>query len=95
LNIKDRVCRVSLGKDNLTVAKFKDRFSFAYLGKKFLGIKSLIDLVWHVPNGPCGEARLSHQFSDVHSETTPARGANWGRIHRMTLGKGIRQCITK
>jgi hypothetical protein len=33
-----------------------------------------------------------HGLSD---ETTPARGASWGRIHRMTLGKAIRQYITK
>jgi hypothetical protein len=45
-----------------------------------------------------GRAYVSVFQDDDHGlsdETTPARGASWGRIHRMTLGKAIRQYITK
>ena len=54
LNIEDRVCRISLGENDLILAKFNNGFPLAHLGEKFLGIKSLIGVVWHVRHGPRG-----------------------------------------
>src|SRR4029077_3337735 len=59
LNVKDRVCRVSLGENDLFLAKFKDGFAVTHDGEKRLGIKcSLIGVVCHVRIGPSGEYRL-------------------------------------
>ena len=53
LNIKDRVCHVSLGEDDLVFAKFKYGFPLAHDGEKLLGIEcSLIGIVCHVRFGP-------------------------------------------
>ena len=51
LNVKDRVCRVSMGEDDLILAKFEDGFALAYFGEKLPGIKcSLIGIVCHCPS---------------------------------------------
>ena len=53
LNVKDRVCRVSLGEDDLIFMKFKDGFPLAHDGEKRLGIKSsLIGIDCHIGIGP-------------------------------------------
>ena len=51
LNIEDRARHVALRKDNLILAKFKDRLPLANLGEKLLWIKSLIGLACHVRSG--------------------------------------------
>jgi hypothetical protein len=51
LNVKNRVRRVTLGENDLIPAKFNNGFPLAYSGKKLLGVKSLIGVVWHVRHG--------------------------------------------
>ena len=51
LNIKNSVCCISLGEDDLILAKFKDGLPFAHLGEKFLRIENLIGLACHVGFG--------------------------------------------
>lgn len=47
LDIEDRVRLISLGKDDVTLAKLKDGLSFAYVGEKLLRVKRWIGLAWH------------------------------------------------
>jgi hypothetical protein len=54
LNVKNRVRHVTLGENDLILAKLNNGFPLAYSGEKFLGIKSLTGVVWHVRHGPRG-----------------------------------------
>jgi hypothetical protein len=49
LNVKNRVRHVTLGENDLILAKFNNGFPLAYSGEKFLGVKSLIDVVMACP----------------------------------------------
>jgi hypothetical protein len=85
-----------LGEDDFALAKFKYRFSFAYLGEKIFGVENLIGLVWHVGHGSRWDAPMLAIFrTAITGFQTKRPQPSWGRIHRMTLGKAIRQYITK
>jgi hypothetical protein len=48
LDIEDRFRLVSLGKDDVTLAEFKDGLSFAHVGEKLLRVERWIGLACHV-----------------------------------------------
>jgi hypothetical protein len=57
LNVKNRICHVSLREDMLVFLKFQDRLAGPYLGEKGFGIEPVIGELPHRRASLCSDER--------------------------------------